>query len=151
MPSMALSPSRLSAVLRSISGRIDRSARPSRSAVAAELRRVLAAMGTQRTVYVLSHGGWGGQGYAVDGVVDKAALKAANAKVWDGSIDVIPSRDDVKVVPEGADVPEEGLGEMEFSESDWGGWADVTADAFNAALSAFAAGDQDALVDLIPG
>lgn len=41
---MALSPSRLSSALRSISDRIDRSKMPSRSAVAAELRRVLAAM-----------------------------------------------------------------------------------------------------------
>lgn len=44
-----MTPSRLSSVLRSFADKIDRSSRPSRSSVASELRRVLAAMG-QKTI-----------------------------------------------------------------------------------------------------
>ena len=62
---MAISPARLSAVLRSVADRISRSERPSRSAVASELRRVLAAMETdditgldENTIFsVLTNGG----------------------------------------------------------------------------------------------
>jgi hypothetical protein len=49
---MSLSPSRLSARLRSVADRIDRSRLPSRSAVAAELRRVLAAVGDNKAYRV---------------------------------------------------------------------------------------------------
>jgi hypothetical protein len=80
-----MDPVRLSAHLRSVADRIDRSERPSRAAVAAEVRRVLAAMGEK----TISLDASGDIGYSDSNPVDEdedgvgheieVALKAAGA------------------------------------------------------------------------